>query len=65
MPSFQIRYIFKNFEENISEPEKFLSKLITQILEILSIKKIRITKYELIKNFFPKLFIFITNSQHN
>tara|TARA_E500000178_G_scaffold203238_1_gene200906 strand:- start:503 stop:664 length:162 start_codon:yes stop_codon:yes gene_type:complete len=26
IPSFQIKYIFKNFEENISEPPLILSK---------------------------------------
>ena len=29
IPSFQIKFIFKNFEENISDPRNFLSRSIT------------------------------------
>ena len=61
IPSFQIKCIFKNFEENISKSKNFLSKLITYNLENLSIKNIDKTIIKLIKIFLLKFFMIIKN----
>ena len=61
IPSFQIRIIFKNFDENISDPENLLSIKITYVLESLSNKKIKKTKNKLVKKFFSKGIVFKYN----
>ena len=53
IPSFQIKEIFKNFEENKSADKFFLLYEITKIFEILSRKKIiKIMKISTIETFF-------------
>ena len=61
IPSFQISLIFKNFEENISDPKNFLSKYMTYILENLSSKKIDKINIESSKKFLFKFFKVIQN----
>ena len=51
-PSFQINWIFKNFDKNISELKLLLSRLITNCLEIRSIKKINNTIIKSFNKFF-------------
>ena len=59
IPSFQIRLIFKNFDENISDPKILLSRKITYILESLSSKNIEKTSNELIIKLLLKIFFII------
>ena len=59
IPSFQIRLIFKNFDENISDPKNLLSRKITYILESLSSKNIEKTSNELIIKLLLKIFLVI------
>ena len=56
IPSFQIKFIFKNLEEKISDPKNFLFREITYIFDILSIKKIDKIIKKLIIKFFTRLF---------
>ena len=64
IPSFQIKLIFKNFEENKSVDKIFSLYEITKILENLSKKKIIRTIKIFIIKFFFKFFIIIEDVSH-
>ena len=51
--------MFKNFDENISDPKNLLSRKITYILESLSSKNIEKTSNELIIKLLLKIFFII------